>query len=92
MKTVTVSDFDPRFPFAVLSGHVVDGVDMRNRCSCCCRRAAEDEATTMRAKGRMNVEVVELRPVPTRGAFGGWRVATGIPDHNCAVAPRVTED
>ncbi len=92
MKTMTTADFDPRFPFAVLSGHIVDGLDMRDRRSCCCRLAAEDEAVTVRAMGRMNVEVVELRPVPTKGAFGGWRVSPGAVAHNCTRAPRVTED
>ena len=83
MKTRITPAFDAAFPYAVLFGAVVEGEDFRSMVSCCCERAAEDEAGTRYAMALPNVEVVELRPVPTKGAFGGWRVAPSDGPHKC---------
>lgn len=83
MKTLVTAAFDPAFPYAVLFGAVVDGEDFRQRIHCCCKRAAEDEAGTRYDMACQNVEVVELRPVPAKGAGGGWRVAPGGERHKC---------
>ena len=84
--------FDPARPYAVVHGHIVEGVDLRTMSTHCCERAARDEATTLRAMGRFNVEVLSLRAVPTRGANGGWRVAPASEPHRCTLADRVDPD
>jgi len=65
MKTVTSPRYTASHPFAVVSrfGDIVST-------HCCANRAAEDRSR------HLGAEVAELRPLPTKGAHGGWRFAT----------------
>lgn len=65
MMTISSPRYTASHPFAVVSryGDIL--------CTyCCAARAHEDR------RRHLDATVAELRPLPTKGAHGGWRSAT----------------
>lgn len=75
MNTRRLPIFDREFPWLVSVTCFVDGHDYSTYSSHPDKRSAEEERHYLIARGRMNVDVIENRAVPRKGAFGGWRTA-----------------
>ena len=85
--------FDSSRPWMVTFGGFVEGTDCRTFSDHCCQRSAEDHASFLRRQGRFDVTVERRRPVPVKGAFGGWRISPGATaPHNCSLVPMADID
>ena len=75
--------FDSARPWLVFVECIVDGEDLSHHfTTCCCKRMAEDEARRM-DRSHLNVRIERMRPVPRKGAFGGWRIAPTTTAKKC---------
>jgi hypothetical protein len=73
MKTHIALWIDPARPYAVIQP-AWDNLPAAIISTADCVRCAEENLRHL-SRSFLGLEVVELRPVPTKGAHGGWKVA-----------------
>ena len=83
--TMISANFDPERPYGVVK--YLNDDDPQVLATVDCPRCAEEEYRYL-YNFHNNLTIVELRPIPTKGAFGGWRIAPGS-RKPCRRAPRM---
>jgi len=76
MRTIITDRYTAGHPYAVVKdwGRELGGVEFLAFADC--ERCAREELAHQSRK-HLGVEAVECRPVPTKGAHGGWRLGGG---------------
>jgi hypothetical protein len=87
MKTHFTPRFDPASPYAVIRP-AWGNVPAEILSTADCVRCVEEDLRHL-SRSSLGLEAVELRPVPTKGAHGGWRVAAGD-RRPCQRAPQMS--
>lgn len=92
MRTFTTPAFTSSHPFAVVKYLDSKEIPTEILATCDCQRCVEEDYDRFRSMGHLGLEIVQLRPVPAKGAFGGWKTGANVVDRGCRRAPRISKE
>jgi hypothetical protein len=92
MRTFTTPAFTSSRPFAVVKYLDSKEIPTEILATCDCLRCVEEDYDHHRSMGHLGLEIAQLRPVPAKGASGGWKTGSNIVERGCRRAARISQE